>query len=325
MSMPLEYQVLAAFALDLLLGDPRWLPHPVRLIGWTAFKIESPIRKLFPSPYLAGIVAWLLIVGGTGAAAWGLVTLSARVHPLAPDIVSALLMYTAFAARDLLNHSNRVLYALRNSDLPEARRRVGMIVGRDTENLDEAGVTRATVESVAESTLDGVTAPLFFAVLAGPAGALAYKAINTLDSMFGHKDERYLRFGWASARFDDAANFIPARLTAPLIACAAALLGYGCGSSLRILARDGRKHESPNAGLSEAAVAGALNVQLGGVNVYAGVRSEGPLIGDPNVPLTPDHISRANALMLGTAVLALVLFVSIRCVLLRVVFTGGAA
>ena len=185
-------------------------------------------------------------------------------------MVSILVIYTTIAARDLARHSMAVLRPLAAGDLVEARRRVALIVGRDTARLDEAGVVRAAVESVAESTVDGVTAPLFFAVVAGPVGAMVYRAINTLDSMFGHQDERYREFGWAAARIDDLANYLPARLTAPLVCLAALLLRQRPRLACAILARDGRKHASPNAGLTEAAMAGALGVQLGGVNYYDG-------------------------------------------------------
>ena len=321
MRLSLELQLLLAFGLDLLVGDPRWLPHPVRLIGWFAARIEPLCRRLLPFPYLAGAAAVLLVVGVTGGLAFAAVYGAGLAHPLAGDIVSVLLIYTAIAARDLAGHSYRVYRALRAGDLPEARRRVGMIVGRDTAELDEPGVTRAAVESVAESTLDGVTAPLFFAAVGGPVGALAYKAANTLDSMFGHKDERYLKFGWAAARLDDLANLIPARLTAPLIALAAVPLGLRPFGALRVTWRDGQKHASPNSGIPEAAFAGAMGVQLGGVNVYDGVPHQGPLIGDPLRPLEKRHIPRANALMLLTAALALFVFLGLR----RLVVWGVSA
>jgi adenosylcobinamide-phosphate synthase len=311
MSLGLWDKILLAFALDLLLGDPRWLPHPVRLIGVWAKCVEAFCRRL-PWLYVAGVVGELAVVGVTAGAAFGLLCLAESWQPLARDIVEVLLLYTAFAARDLLNHSARVYQALRAEDLPEARRRVGMIVGRDTRDLDEAGVSRAAVESVAESTVDGVTAPLFFAVLGGAVGAFAYKAINTLDSMWGHKDERYLRYGWAAARTDDVANYLPARLTAPLVAFAALILGLRPWRALRILWRDGRKHPSPNAGLTEAAMAGALGVQLGGTNYYDGEPHERPRQGDPDRPLDRNQIPRANALMLITSSLALFLFLGLR-------------
>ncbi|MCX6900426.1 MAG: adenosylcobinamide-phosphate synthase CbiB [Verrucomicrobia bacterium] len=306
--MRLECQVIAAFALDLLLGDPRWLPHPVKLIGRFAAALEAPLRRSISNARVAGVIAVVIVLSVTGLIAFALVHCAAALHPIAGDVVSILLLYTTFATKDLAQHAHAVYRALADDGLPEARRRVAMIVGRDTANLDEREVVRATVESVAESLVDGVTAPLFFSVLGGPIGAMLYKAVNTLDSTFGYKDERYLQFGWASARLDDVANFLPARLTAPLVAVAAALLGHNALRSLRIWLRDGRKHASPNAGLSEAAVAGALGVQLGGLNYYGGEPSEHPRMGDPTRPLERRDIPRANALMLATATLALIVF-----------------
>ncbi|MFA6562787.1 MAG: adenosylcobinamide-phosphate synthase CbiB [Verrucomicrobiia bacterium] len=306
--MRLEYQILAAFALDLLLGDPRWLPHPVKLIGRFAAVLEAPLRRSIPNARVAGVIAVAIVLGVTGSLAFALMRCASTLHPVAGDVVSILLLYTAFAARDLDQHANAVYRALVNNDLAQARQRVSMIVGRDTAQLDEREIVRATVESVAESLVDGVTAPLFFAVLGGPVGAMLYKAVNTLDSTFGYKDERYIKFGWASARLDDLANFLPARLTAPLVAIAAALLGHNPVRSLRIWLRDGRKHASPNAGLAEAAVAGALDVQLGGLNYYGGEPSEHPRMGDALRPLERRDIARANTLMLTTATLALIVF-----------------
>ena len=315
--MRLELQILIAFALDLLFGDPRWLPHPVKLIGRFALALEAPCRRVIHQAYLAGVVAVLIVVGATGAAAFGLVYGAAQLHPFAGEAMAVFLIYTALAARDLADHSRNVYEALAQNDVPAARRRVALIVGRDTDKLDEAGVARAAAESVAESMVDGVTAPLFFAAIGGPVGALIYKAINTLDSTFGYKTERYLRFGWAAARLDDLANYLPARLTAPLVALAAALIRRRPFNSLRILLRDGRKHESPNAGLAEAAVAGALGVQFGGLNFYAGEACERPRMGDPGEPVTRAHILSANALMFITAALALGLFVGARWAILE--------
>jgi adenosylcobinamide-phosphate synthase len=232
-------------------------------------------------------------------------------HPWAADAVAIIAIYTTLAARDLARHSMAVYRPLVKGDLPAARKSVGMIVGRDTSELDEAGVARAAVESVAESTVDGVTAPLFYALIAGPVGAMVYRAINTLDSMFGHKSERYLHFGWAPARIDDVANYIPSRLTAPLIALAAAGRGR-CERSLRILSRDGRKHESPNSGLAEAAMAGALGVELGGTNYYQGEALVKPMIGDAEAPVGAGHIRRANGLMFASAAIFLVLGLTVR-------------
>jgi adenosylcobinamide-phosphate synthase len=314
--MRIETQVLAAFGLDLLLGDPRWLPHPVKAIGRFAVALEAPLRRAIPNARAAGVVAVLAVLGATGLAAFLLVAGASWLHPWAGDAVSIVLLYTCFAGRDLARHGGRVYQALAGDDLPEARRRVAMLVGRDTERLDEPEVVRGTVESIAENMVDGVTAPVLFAVLVGPVGALLYKAVNTLDSTFGYKNERYLCFGWASARLDDVVNYLPARLTAPLVAFTAALLGLRPVGAWRIFRRDGRKHPSPNSGLTEAAVAGALGVQLGGLNYYFGESSERPHMGDPLQPLRRGHILQANRLMLCTSALALLLFAGIRFVIL---------
>lgn len=316
--MRLEYQILAAFLLDLLIGDPRWLPHPVKLIGRFAVALEYPLRRLILKPRAAGIAAAVIVIGGTGLCAWLLIGFANRLHPVAGDAVSILLLYTSFACRDLMQHSYRVYAALQKGNLIEARRFVAMMVGRDTDRLDESGIVRAGVESVAENIVDGVTAPMFFAVLFGPVGALIYKASSTLDSAFGYKDDRYLLFGWASARLDDAANYLPARLTAPLMAVASALCGFHPGQTIRIFLRDGRTHASPNAGLSEAAMAGALGVQLGGLNYYGGEAAEGPRLGDPMRSLRRNDLLAANALVLTTSVLCLLLLIGIRVLLERV-------
>jgi len=309
--MRLEYQILLAVLLDLLIGDPRWLPHPVRLIGWVAARLETITRAVLPAR-AAGVLTALAVVAAAGGAAWGLVRLAGTIHPYAAVAVSIALIYTTIAARDLAQHSMSVYRALVQGDLPEARKRVGLIVGRDTADLDERGVTRAAVESVAESIVDGVTAPLLFAAIAGPVGAMVYRAINTLDSMFGYKNERYLRFGWASARLDDAANFIPARLTAPLICLATWLLRGQARQSWKVLRRDARNSTSPNSGFAEAAVAGALGVQLGGLNYYFGKPSPKPMIGDPLVELDKRHIPAANALMFASVGCCLAVFLAAR-------------
>jgi adenosylcobinamide-phosphate synthase len=304
--MRLEYQILIAVALDLVLGDPRWLPHPVRGIGRLALWLEALARRGLGPTRVAGLLTALATYAIVGAATWGAIRLAGAIDPHAADAVSIFVIYTTIAARDLARHSMAVFRPLAAGDLVAARQAVAAIVGRDTQQLHEAGVVRAAVESIAESTVDGVTAPLFFAVIAGPVGAIVYRAINTLDSMFGHLDDRYRRFGWAAARIDDLANYLPSRLTAPLLCLAAALL-KATGTrwvpaihAVRVLTRDGRKHASPNAGLTEAAMAGALGVQLGGLNYYDGQPLEKPAIGDPLVPLAPRHIPRANALMFLT-------------------------
>jgi adenosylcobinamide-phosphate synthase len=310
-----EYQLLFALALDFAIGDPRWFPHPVRLIGRLAAWLETPTRRVLP-PRAAGIVTVLATVGATAAATWGCIGAASLIHPIAGDVAKVLVLWTTLAARDLARHALDVGRALSAGDLPSARQRLGKIVGRDTETLDETEIVRGAVESVAENTMDGVTAPLFYACLFGPVGAMAYKAINTLDSTFGYRNPRYLYFGWASARLDDVAGFVPARLTAPIIAVAAALIGLRPIHSLRIFVRDRRKHPSPNSGLSEAAMAGAMGIQLGGLNYYFGQPSPKPTLGEPLVELTRKHIFQTIKLMFFTTALAATAFLGLRRVIL---------
>ena len=295
--MRLEHQILLALGLDLIAGDPRWLPHPVRLQGKLALALEAPMRLLWRRPRLAGAAVVVLVLGATAGVAWSALAVAAKLHPLARDVLAVLLLWTTFACRDLVRHSQAVLAALRAKDLDLARNRVSWIVGRDTAHLDPDGVVRATVESVAENSVDGVTAPLLFAALGGPVAALVYKAVNTLDSTFGYKNERYRHFGWAAARLDDLANWLPARLTAPLMALSAWPLGLAPRSAWRVMQRDHGLHASPNAGWPEAAMAGALGVRLGGPGTYQGVRSEKAWLGDPVRPVSPELIAAANRVL----------------------------
>lgn len=310
--MRLEYQVLAAMALDAAIGDPRWLPHPVRAIGALAAGAEAVARRVIPSTRAAGVLAVLAVVGSTGAVVFLLVRAAAAIHPALGDATSIVLLAFTLAARDLAGHALAVFGSLKRGDLPQAREKAGLMVSRETAGLDESETARAAVESVAENTVDGVTAPLFFAVVGGPVAAMMYKAVNTLDSMFGYKTERYLKFGWAAARLDDAVNFLPARFTAWLIPLAAGLGGGRPLQALRCLARDGRKHPSPNSGLTEAAMAGALGVRLGGASSYFGSVSVKPFLGDPLEPLGKTTIRRAVVLMTITYLLAALLFLGVR-------------
>jgi len=313
--MQLVWQILTAFALDLIAGDPRWFPHPVKLIGRLALKLERPFRRAVRPPRVAGTLLVVTVVAVTALVTWAVVRLAAAVHPLMGDVAAVLIIWSGIAARDLVDHSTAVWRALTTGDVAGARQKVSLICGRDTDRLDEAGTVRATVESVAENIVDGVTAPLLFAALAGPVGIMVYKAVSTLDSTFGYKNEEYREFGWASARLDDAAAFVPSRLTAVLVPVSGALCGERPSDSLRIWRRDRNRHPSPNAGQTEAAVAGALGVQLGGVSSYGGKRSEKPTLGDPLFPLDPGHILRVNRLALVTCGLALALFVGGRLAL----------
>ena len=310
--MGLEYQIIAALALDFVFGDPRWLPHPVRLIGNSAIRLEKAWRKLLTTERLAGFCTMLSLLAATGIATTGILSIASLIHPVAETICSIFLLYTTLAVTDLARHAKAVYEALVENNLELARKRVGMIVGRDTSALDEAGVAQAAVESVAESMVDGVTAPLFFAFLAGPTGAMLYKAINTMDSTFGYKNDQYKNFGWGPAKLDDLANFIPARITGLLVPMAALLAGLNWKNSCKIFCRDRLNHASPNSAHTEAGVAGALCVQMGGSNVYFGKTVTKPLIGDPLQPTRASHILAANRLLYLTTLLAVALGMTLR-------------
>ena len=313
--MALELQIVLAFFVDQLLGDPRVFPHPVKWIGTLAAYTEGILRRC-GNLRLAGILTVVVVLAVVGAAVFTLLQMTAAI-PWLQTLLSITILYTTIAARDLVRHSMRVYGALAKGDLVLARRQVAMIVGRDTATLDEGGVARACVESVAENLVDGVTAPLFWAVVAGPMGAMLYKAVNTMDSMFGYKNERYLQFGWAAARLDDLANALPARITAFLVMAAAGVLQLSMEQSFRIWRRDRGNHASPNSGQSEAAVAGALGIQLGGNAIYFGQMVAKPTIGDRRQPISAVHIRQANRVMLVSAILAVVVFIAARMAVVK--------
>lgn len=282
-------ELLAGVTLDLAFGDPQWLPHPVRGIGRFAGKAENFWRGAKLAPRFAGGLFWLTVVGATAA-----------FVRMTPRFCSTYWIYALLACRDLDIEAARVITALQNESLDDARRQLSWIVGRDTAHLDETEVLRATIETVAENLSDGVIAPLFYLALAGPTGMAAYKAINTLDSMVGHKNERYREFGFVSAKMDDLANFWPARITALLIWFSALLPGFSAFRSIKMTLRDGASQPSPNAGYPEAAAAGALGVQLGGLNFYGGTPSRKPTLGDPVRPLNRDAFRKVRMLLYVT-------------------------
>jgi len=308
----LEFQIATALLLDFLIGDPRWFPHPVKWIGRFALQIEPPLRRRFHHARMAGVMAVLIVLSATGILVYLTIQAAALIHPALATIISILILYTCFAARDLAGHALSVHSALKQNRIIEARQRVSLLVGRDTHQLGEDGVIRAAVESVAENTVDGVTAPLFFAMLGGPLAAILYKAASTLDSTFGYKNERYREFGWASACLDDLANYVPARLTSLVIPVAALILAQRPINAVRIALRDGRKHASPNSGLSEASFAGALGIQLGGPVTRSGKPSLMPLMGDPIRPLQKSDILKATLLMVVTSLVFTTALVCIR-------------
>lgn len=302
-------ELAAACILDAAVGDPRWFPHPVRWMGSIVNCYDRRVYQLVLSPAkqrFAGVVLAAALPTGAYAAGALLIWCASSIDPVWGSMATVLLAWTTVAARDLIDHVLSVQRALQSRSLPEARSAVAEIVGRDTEEMAEADIVRATVETIAESTADGIMAPLFYLLLGGAPLALAYKAVNTLDSMIGHLDDRYRWFGWASARLDDVANFLPARITALLLVLSAGIVSRSwpvMQRAWRILLRDGGHHPSPNSGRPEAAMAGALGVQLGGTNRYDGLPVERPCLGDPDQPLTKAHIGRALTLMLWASLL----------------------
>ena len=300
------YLIAAAFILDLLIGDPESWPHPIRWMGRAIERFEPEFRRLSSSPVWAGTLFALSLTTGAFLLAWLSIFLAGAIHPVAGIAVEVILLFFCISARSLEKAAMGVLAALREEGLPQGRAAVAMIVGRETDGLDEPQVARATVETVAENLVDGVLSPLFYALLGGAPLALAFKMTNTLDSMVGYKNEKYRYFGRAAARIDDAANYLPARLSVLFIAAAAQLIGRNGKSALRIGFRDGRKHTSPNAGFPEAAFAGALGVRLGGSGTYHGRKIEKPYLGAEYDPVGPYDIRRACRLMVVTSVLWMV-------------------
>lgn len=291
--------IFSAYVLDLLLGDPRWLPHPVVWMGNAISFFEKRFRRWIADPFLSGLFFALFLILSTWGMAYGTVRFFSSLHPLAGTTMEVILLFYCLSARTLEKAAVSVSEALEKEGIDAGRHAVSMIVGREVKYLDETGVVRAAVETVAENFVDGFLAPLFFAVIGGVPMAVAYKMINTLDSMVGYRNEKYILFGRASARIDDAANFIPARLSVPIIAMAAALLSTKRGiRAWRNAVLEGRCHKSPNAGYPEAAFAGALGVSLGGPNHYHGILVEKPYLGSRFTPPGKEKIRKACELMI---------------------------
>ena len=300
-AFPCPWILTAAFTLDLIVGDPKNLPHPVRLMGrWINFS-EKWFRKTRFSEKKAGSLMTLLLVPGTWLVCTAAVMAAHSVHPVCAFALHAVLIFYALSVKSLRKEALAVYAALRDDNLPSARKRLSMIVGRDVTPLDQAGVVRAAVETVAENLVDGVIAPLFYAVLGGGPMAMAYKMVNTLDSMIGYKNKRYREFGWFAARIDDAVNFLPARISAVVISLAALIMRRPVFRTIKTLLRDGSKHLSPNAGIPEAAFAGAIGIRLGGPNFYDGRLVEKPYIGEAVRLIESTDIRTAVTLMTVSA------------------------
>lgn len=315
------FHLMIAYVLDLVAGDPPWWPHPIRWTGRLIISLEWLFYDEEGSPSLqrvAGIGFWLAVMAGVLIGAILMMGLSAWVHPVAGQLVMIWLAASCLATRSLHQEASKVMQALAKGDINGARSALSRIVSRDTGKLGEKDIIRAVIETMSENVSDGIVAPLFYLALGGPLWALAYKAVNTMDSMVGYLNDRYRYFGWFPARVDDFANWVPSRLSGFLLAGAARLLGFDWKRAWQVMARDAGKMKSPNAGFPECAAAGALNVQLGGSNTYFGQSVEKPTLGDSLRPLTLERYEAMVRLLYGASFLGFLLAMGIRFLLVRV-------
>lgn len=312
----MTFALILGYLMDLILGDPHNLWHPVCGIGKLIQVTEKGMRKCFGSgkqkERLAGICLVVIVVVVSVAIPWGLLWVAGILHPYLKLALMSVMCCQILATKSLKDESMKVYEKLAMKDLPGARQAVSMIVGRDTQSLTEEGVTKATVETIAENASDGIIAPLFYLAIGGPVLGFFYKAVNTMDSMVGYKNEKYQYFGWAAAKLDDVVNFIPARLAAFLMILGSGILGMDLGNAWKIYSRDRGNHASPNSAHTEAVMAGALRVQLAGDAYYFGKLYKKKTIGDAIRRIEPEDIRRANRLLYMTSFLAVVLVVALQ-------------
>ena len=310
--------MILGYIMDLVFGDPYWFPHPVRFIGKLISKTEKFIRKHAKSEESLkywGILMWLVPVVTTALVTTFIVKI-ASFNKYVEIFVSAFIIYTTLSTKCLKDEATKIYKVLETGDIKKSRVQLSYIVGRDTTNLSQSEIIRATVETVAENTVDGTISPMFYGFLFGPVGAMTYKAINTLDSMVGYKNDKYLNLGCVSAKLDDVANFIPARLTAIFMPLGAFLCGMNGINSFKIAIRDRKNHKSPNCAFAEGAAAGAIGVQLGGTNIYFGQEVYKPTIGDKKRELENYDIVRMNKLMYATTANALLILSALFCIMI---------
>ena len=307
--------IIAGFILDLIFGDPHWLPHPICLIGNLIGFIERNLRpRLEPNKgalLLGGALMVIIVLVISFVVPMAILLAAGMVNPWLAFALETLMCYQIFATKCLRDESMKVYTALHNHDLADARVKLSWIVGRDTQNLDEEEITKGAVETVAENTADGIIAPMFYMFLGGVPLAFLYKGINTMDSMVGYKNDKFLYFGRCAAKLDDLANLLPARITGLIMIGAAFVLGLDGKNAWKIFWRDRYNHLSPNSAMTESVTAGALNIQLGGDHFYFGKLVHKDTIGDDIRPVCPEDIVKTNRLLYMTAVLCLVLFSSV--------------
>jgi adenosylcobinamide-phosphate synthase len=300
---------VAALLIDTAVGDPRSAWHPVVIIGKLIAFLEKCLLRSNQTPkwkLFSGALLVFIVLAVTYGIVWLLLSAAVQIHPRLSFCLQAILLSFTISPRSLAEAAHEIRGYLETGNLAQARYKIGWIVGRDTQNLDSGEITRATVETVAENIVDGIISPLFYFAIGGVPLAFLYRAVNTMDSMIGYKNDKYFYFGKIAARLDDVFNYIPARITGLLLVIAALLLRLNPLRSLHMVLRDAAKHPSPNSGIAEAAVAGALGVQLGGLNYYGGIPSLRARMGDPVQPLAPSHIRQTVRIMYLTTVLYLV-------------------
>jgi adenosylcobinamide-phosphate synthase len=310
--------LLAAYLTDRMIGDPRAIPHPVvwmgKVIVWLEHGIRRHVRRESRLKW-AGMLLPLLLAGGSYGIVELLLALAEMIHPWLARALEVGLIASTIAVKGLAEAGIGIYQRLADSRLPEARKALSMVVGRDTEQLDEREVARGAIETVAENIVDAIVSPLFYAAIGGAPLAMAYRAVNTLDSMVGYKNERYRNLGWASARLDDAANYLPARLAAMFLVAASWTMGLNWRHAWTIIRRDARLHPSPNSGWTEAGTAGALSIQLGGTNYYQGIPSLRAKLGEPlrqidahDIQVTVDLMKRTSWMFLAVCLIGMTAF-----------------
>ena len=311
---------IVGFFIDCIFGDPLSIPHPVRLIGWWISALEKFFRRVFPKTpvgeRIAGAVMTIMVLLLTGIPTALLLWIFMKINFWLGFFAGSIISWQVVAAKCLKTEALKVQRVLEKNDLNMARKQVSMLVGRDTDNLDATGISKAAIETVAENTSDGVVAPIFWLMVGGPVVGLLYKAINTMDSMVGYKNERYLYFGTFAAKLDDIVNYLPARLSAVFMITSAFILKLDGKNAWRIWKRDKRKHASPNSAQTEAVCAGALNIQLAGDASYFGKIHKKPYIGDPNRSVETKDIKNSCYLMYGTSLISLAVFSLIRYIII---------
>ncbi|MCC0654369.1 adenosylcobinamide-phosphate synthase CbiB [Clostridioides sp. ES-S-0001-03] len=315
--------IYIGYITDLIVGDPYSFPHPVRFIGKLINLIQGIIRKASKNEKqlkIGGFILWFVTVGITYLATYVIVKLCS-FNVLLSTVVNGFIIYTTLATKCLKDEAVKIYDVLKTGDIEKSRIQLSYIVGRDTTNLSEPEIIRATVETVAENTVDGIIAPMLYAFIGGAPLAMAYKAINTLDSTVGYKNEKYKDIGFASAKIDDIANYIPARISVILMTVGSFFLGYNYKNCFKISIRDRKNHKSPNCAFSEGAVSGGLGIQLGGTNVYFGKKVDKPTIGDKIREIDIEDIIKTNKIMYASSLTSILVFtlVSVVCRMILII------